>query len=196
MAAADQQGCYRAWCADTRLGKLCACVTETSDDTTFTLGGRAWKAPGVPPMGGEANHFRIDDAGDQRLFVAMLASESVGIAISDWLVWALDKERMSAPLRVQNYGTLSFATKEKPAGACRLLATQWQSGVEARRPGTYLAGRWYAVEGGEFTAMRDRPAIYQRYLSRVERARYDAEERERPYLWFRHATTRPPAKAN
>jgi hypothetical protein len=198
MVSQQQPGCYRAWCADTRLGKLCACVRESPEQTDFSLGTRTWKAQRLPPMRGDASHFRWDDdAGSGRLFVAMLTSESVGIAISDWLVWAIDAERISQPLRVQNYGTLSFATKGRGPGACDLLAAHWQSGSDSRRgPGTYITGKWYVVKGGEFVPMQERPTIYQRYLSRVERARYDAEDRERPFLWFRHATTIAPARAN
>jgi hypothetical protein len=196
MLAVEQHGCHRAWCSDTRIGRLCACVTETSDDTSFTLAGRAWTAPALPPLGGDASHFRIDDVGEQRIFLAMLARESVGIAISDWLVWRIDAAQVSKPLRVHNYGTLSFPTKRSGAGECRLLAAQWQYGEgPRRRVGTYLSGAWYALERGEFARMPDRPTIYQRYLFRIERARFDAESEQRPLLWFRRATTSAPQSA-
>ena len=52
----------------------------------------------------------------------------------------------------------------------------------------YVAGSWYAIENGKFERVEERPAIYRRYLSGVERARYDAEERNQPLIWFRAAT--------
>ena len=52
----------------------------------------------------------------------------------------------------------------------------------------YVAGSWYAIENGKFERVEDRPAIYRRYLSGVERARYDAEERNQPLTWFRAAS--------
>jgi len=52
----------------------------------------------------------------------------------------------------------------------------------------YIAGSWYAIENGEFMRVEDRPAIHQRYLSGVERARYAAEERNQPLLWYRSAS--------
>ena len=69
MALVASKECHRGWCATTELGKLCACVKADSDDTHFSLervaGARqAWKASFVPPMGGDADHFRIDRFGD------------------------------------------------------------------------------------------------------------------------------------
>jgi len=52
----------------------------------------------------------------------------------------------------------------------------------------YIAASWYAIENGEFTRLEDRPAIHRRYLSGVERARYEAEERNQPLLWYRSAS--------
>ena len=189
--AATTQGCYRGWCSDTAFGRLCACVRENTDDIQFTLersrGKEVWKAAFIPPFGGEAAHFRLDRIGEQALLLAVLRSESVGIAVSDWSVWAIDREKVSAPLEVQNYGTFSFATK--PAtGACLLLAARWHTGWEpGRGHGMYVAGSWYAIEGGSFERVEDRPAIYRRYLSGLERARHDAEERDQPLTWFRAA---------
>ena len=192
MAPADSKECHRAWCATTELGKLCACVKADSDDTHFSLersaGARqAWKASFVPPMGGDADHFRIDRLGDGRLLFAVKSQESVGIAISTWSVWAIDRERLSKPLEVQNYGTLSFATTVRAGASCKLLAARWHSGWEpGRGHGTYIAGSWYALERDAFERVFDRPVVYVRYLSGVERARYDAESRDRPFLWYRH----------
>jgi hypothetical protein len=194
MQPTAAQGCYRAWCSDTALGKLCACVRESTDDIHFVLertarGKEEWKAPFVPPLGGDAAHFRIDRVGDQSLLLAVMRSESVGIAVSDWSVWAIDSEKISQPLEVQNYGTFSFPTSTRAGAACYLLAARWHPGWEPRRGhGTYIAGSWYALENGAFSRVADRPAIYRRYLSAVERARYAAEESGGPLLWFRTAT--------
>jgi hypothetical protein len=154
-----------------------------------TAGGKEeWKAPFVPPLGGDASHFRIDRVGNQNLLFAVLRSESVGIAVSDWSVWAIGSEKISQPLEVQNYGTFSFATRPSAEASCVLLAARWHSGWEPRRGhGMYIAGSWYAVENGAFARMEDRPTIYRRYLADVERARYDAEERNLPLSWFRAA---------
>ena len=194
MVPAADKTCYRAWCSNTSLGKLCACVEENGDKTHFALepkGGRRreWNASFIPPMGGDASHFRIDRIGDRNLLFAVMRSESVGIAVSDWSVWAIDGERVSKPLEVQNYGTFSFATKPAAGASCLLLAARWHSGWEPRRGhGMYIAGSWYAVENGAFARVEDRPAIYRRYLSGLESARYDAEERNRPLPWFRSAS--------
>jgi hypothetical protein len=184
--SATLEGCHRTFCSDTPLGKLCACVKD--EQTEFKLEQKAWKTPLVPPMGGDANHFRVDRVGDVSFLFAMMASESVGIAISSWLVWAIDRQKISKPLEVQNYGTISFPTTGR-ASACNLLAARWHSGWEPRRGhGTYIAGSWYAIENGEFARVQERPAIYRRYLLGVERARYEAEERNRPLLWYRDAS--------
>ncbi|HET9466175.1 MAG TPA: hypothetical protein VFO71_11635 [Gemmatimonadales bacterium] len=192
MAPVKDKACYRAWCSTTELGRLCACVKEDTDDTHFALervtGARqTWKAPLVPPLGGDASHFRIDRVGDGRLFFGVMAGESVGIAVSNWTVWAIDREGLSKPLEVQNYGTLSYATMARPGASCYLLAARWHSGWEpGRGHGMYIAGSWYAVESGAFVRVLDRPVVYVRYLSGVERARYDAEGRDQPLLWYRH----------
>ena len=193
MQAAATQGCYRAWCSDTALGKLCACVREGTDDIQFVLerprGKETWKAPFVPPFGGEAAHFRIDRIGEQGLLFAVLRSESVGIAVSDWSVWAIDADKVSQPLEVQNYGTFSFATKPPGSTMCSLLAARWHTGWEPRRGhGTYIAGSWYVIENGGFGRVEHRPAIYRRYLEGVERARYEAESHDQPLPWYRAAS--------
>ena len=194
MAAVEIKGCHRAWCSDTALGKLCACVKDDPDQTQFVLertaGSRqAWSIPLIPQMGGDANHFRIDNAGDGKLLVAMMRSESVGIAVSTWIVWAIDRDKASKPLEMQNYGTFSFPTAGRTGIACHLLAARWHSGWEPRRGhGMYVAGSWYAIENGEFTRMENRPVIYLRYLSGVERGRYAAEERNQPLVWYRKAS--------
>jgi hypothetical protein len=194
MQPATTPGCYRAWCPDTALGKLCACVREKTDDIHFVLERPArrkevWRAPFVPPLGGDAAHFRIDRVGNQNLLFAVLRGESVGIAISDWSVWAIDGEKVSQALEIQNYGTFSFPTSARAGPACYLLAARWHPGWEPRRgPGTYIAGSWYTLENGAFARVEDRPAIYRRYLSDVERARYDAEDIDQPLLWFRGAS--------
>jgi hypothetical protein len=194
MQPTPTPGCYRGWCSDTALGRLCACVRASTDDIHFVLertarGKEEWKAPFVPPMGGDAAHFRIDRIGDQNLLFAVMRGESVGIAVSDWSVWAIDGAKVSQPLEVQNYGTFSFATSVRAGAACHLLAARWHPGWEPRRGhGTYIAGSWYALENGAFARAENRPAIYRRYLADVERARYDAEESGLPLLWFRGAS--------
>lgn len=194
MTAADVKGCHRAWCSETVLGRLCACVKDDPDQTQFALEGSAtarlaWSTPSIPQMGGDANHFRIDRIGDGQLLVAMMRSESVGIAVSTWIVWAIQRGKASRPLEVQNYGTFSFPTAAPAGSACHLLAARWHPGWEPRRGhGMYIAGSWYAIENGEFMRVENRPAIQQRYLSGVERARYDAEERNQPLLWYRSAS--------
>jgi hypothetical protein len=194
MVAVDVKGCHRAWCSETVLGRLCACVKDDGERTQFLLertdGAReTWEAPFIPPMGGDTGHFRIDRVGDGRLFFAVMGSESVGIAISTWTVWAIDRDRTSKPLEVQNYGTVSFATMARSGTPCYLLAARWHSGWEPRRGhGTYITGSWYAIEDGAFTRTQDRPAIYRRYLFDVERARYEAEARGHPLPWYRGAS--------
>ena len=133
MARPDSKECHRAWCYTSGLGKLCACVKSDPEDTHFTrervTGTReAWKAPFVPPMGGDVNHFRINRVGDGRLFLGVMSQESVGIAVSTWTVWAIDRDQVSKPLEVQNYGTLSFATMARAGASCDLLAARWHSG--------------------------------------------------------------------
>ena len=194
FTSTNTTGCYRAWCSGTALGKLCACIRESTDDTQFVLergarGSETWKAPFVPPLGGDSTHFRVDRLGERNLLLAVMRSESVGIAVSDWLVWAIDSEKTSQPIEVQNYGTLSYPTKALAGASCLLLAARWHSGWEPRRGhGMYIAGSWYAIGNGAFERVEDRPTIYRRYLADVERARYDAEERNLPLTWFRAAT--------
>jgi len=196
MAPVKDKECHRAWCSTTELGKLCACVKSDAEDTHFVLerangARRTWKAPFIPPMGGDVTHFRIDRVGDGRLFFAVMSQESAGIAISTWTVWTIDRERLSKPLEVQNYGILSFPTMARAGASCDLLAARWHSGWEpGRGHGTYIAGGWYAVENSAFARIVDRPVVYIRYLFGVERARYDAESRDRPLLWYRHPGVR------
>ena len=187
MANASVEGCLRSFCSDTPLGRLCACIRD--EQTEFKLQQVVWKTQRIPPMGGDPGHFRIDRIGSNMILFAMMTSESVGIAVSDWSVWAIDGKQVSKPLEVQNYGTLSFATKPAVGASCLLLAARWHSGWEpGRGHGMYIAGSWYAVEGNSFERIADRPTIHRRYLAGVERARYDAEERNQPFAWFRGAT--------
>jgi hypothetical protein len=89
MQPASTQGCYRAWCSRygarkalrVRKGKHRghAIILERA-----TRGKETWTARFIPPLGGDVTHFRIDRIGDRNLLFAVMRSESVGIAVSDW----------------------------------------------------------------------------------------------------------------
>jgi hypothetical protein len=193
MVPVDSADCDRKWCAQTPVGRLCGCIKEVPEEIEFALAPptgepRRWKAAFVPPMGGNSKHFRVDTVDASRIFLAVMRDESVGIAISNWSVWAIDRQRTSPPLEVQNYGTLSFATRARPDTACTLLAARWHRGWDpVRGHGTYIAGGWFTIENGSFAPVTERPIIHRRYLFGVEQGRYDAESRDAPFLWFRSA---------
>jgi hypothetical protein len=131
MQPTAAQGCYRAWCSDTALGKLCACVRESTDDihsfSSALPARRNGKLLSFRRWEGDAAHFRIDRVGDQSLLLAVMRSESVGIAVSDWSVWAIDREKYRSRSKSRTTARSLFP-RQPGRAACYLLAARWHPG--------------------------------------------------------------------
>ena len=109
------------------------------------------------------HHVDFTGDGKKQLLLGILSSQSNGMGVQYWTVWAIDGE---------DYGTMSFATRAKQESACNLLVSRWISGWEAKRGnGLYIAGLWYQLSNGEFLPNSERPSIFRRYSSEPCRVR-------------------------
>lgn len=199
QAVAALQGCTQdAYCAQASAEtRICACVkSEETGESQLTLEYKGeikkqWTIEIMPSMLGPES-LRLDGAdldgdGKDELLLGAMLSQSNGIGIQYWTVWAITGEQVSEPLEIQDYGTMGFATHPKAGGGCRLLVSRWINGWEPKRgEGLYIAGRWYEFANGEFFPSSERPAVYRRYLFNLEQLRleYLESQPQKPLLWY------------
>ena len=205
-----RQGCDAAYCTEVPPDpRICACLSEkepTGIQILFEYPSGVIKKPWIT---NEVSYvyfvtesFRLDavdlngDGKDELLFGAM-SSQSNGIGIEYWTVWAIDEGQASDPIEVQDYGTMSFATRPHSSRSCQLLVSRWINGWESSQgPGKYIVGRWYQFSKGEgrsggFFPRFDRPAVYQRYRFSLQQLRSEANESGKPLLWYASKKTLP-----
>lgn len=132
--------------------------------------------------------MNVDADADLELVVPVMTGEGMGMGVQSADIFVVDRRKLtvSAPLSVEDYGRLSGFYR-LPGQPCRLLATEWQSGVDAKRgDGLYAEGVWYELNGLQWRPSKVLPAVSRRYLFRFQ----DERERAlRPLLWFLDKTT-------
>ena len=199
----DEDGCEQSFCSDlSAQRKICACLKPKSDTVILSLnqqnGSAITWATEVSPVYLDENSFRIDSVdllgnGENQFLIAIRNSESMGIGIEYWTVWAFDGTNVKSPLHVDDYGSLSYPTQSESSQTCQLFATRWLDGWEpGRGNGLYMAGNWYAYQkDGTFLKNWNRPALYRRYLPSLEKERLHSIEAGRSLLWFKSPKTKP-----
>jgi hypothetical protein len=155
-----------------------------------------WDAPldtFLSESGLRVDAINLTDAGEGTLIVGLMNSQSLGMAIQHWTIWAITGNTISKPVRVDDYGIMSFLTKSNQSGSWYLLSARWIDGWEPKRgDGLYAVGKWYALSEGEFAPVADRPQIQRRYLPSLERMRLQAFEQKNPtpLIWYKDKRTR------
>jgi hypothetical protein len=156
-----------------------------------------WDAPidtFLSESGLRVDTINMTGDGEGELIVGLMNSQSMGIAIQQWTIWAITGNTVSKPVKVDDYGIMSFLTKSNQSGKWYLLSTRWRDGWEPKRgDGLYAVGKWYELSGGEFAPVSDRPQIQRRYLPSLERIRLHAFEQKKPtpVIWYKDKRTRP-----
>jgi hypothetical protein len=113
--------------------------------------------------------------------------------LESWSLWAIDGTSTSSPLEVEDFGTMSFLTREPGSSQCKIFGSQWKSGWEpSRGDGTYIVGQWYQMFDGRFLPSSSRPILYHRYLYSLENQRLKsmASNPRRKVEWFRSRDAR------
>jgi hypothetical protein len=197
--ATTLKACIRAFCATLPdHTQLCACEKEDANDVMeveriAVNGQKTFLLKTTIPFSFGAESFSlhsVDFAGNgkNQLLLGILSSQSNGMAVQYWTVWAIDGDQVSKPIEMEDYGTMSFTTRAKQESACNLLVSRWISGWEAKRGnGLYIAGLWYQLSNGEFLPNSERPTIFRRYSSELERQREQAlyQQGTKPILWYK-----------
>lgn len=156
-----------------------------------------WDAPldtFLSESGLRVEAINLTDNGEDILIVGLMNSQSLGMMIQHWTIWAITGNTVSKPVKVDDYGIMSFLTKSKQSGSWYLLAARWIGGWEPKRGnGLYAVGKWYELRGGEFVPVGDRPQIQRRYLPSFERIRLQAfaQKKPTPVIWYKDKRTRP-----
>lgn len=200
---AEIAGCQKAYCTQlSESSRICSCLNSSEDEEGNIFIERSgkiverWKAKLYPPA--DENSFRVDsvkltDNGED-LLVGAMETQSNGMGVQYWTVWAVTKKGISKPLNIQDYGIVGFLTRPTGVNVCNLLATRWMDGSEPKHgDGLYLVGRWFNFEDGNFTPNFERPIIYRRYLKSFEQQRNKAfsAAKPKPLLWFNDGNTKP-----
>lgn len=156
-----------------------------------------WDAPldiFLSESGLRVDAINMTDNGEGKLIVGFMNSQSMGMMIQHWTIWAITGNTVSKPVKVDDYGIMSFLTMSNQSGSWYLLSARWIDGWEPKRgDGLYAVGKWYALSNGEFAPVSDRPQIQRRYLPSFELIRLQAFEQRKPtpVIWYKDKRTRP-----
>ena len=111
-----------------------------------------WDAPldtFLSESGLRVDAINMTDNGKGKLIVGLMNSQSMGIAIQHWTIWAITGNTVSKPVKVDDYGIMSFLTMSNQSGKWYLLSTRWIDGWEPKRgDGLYAVGKWYELSKG------------------------------------------------
>jgi len=200
---AEIAGCQKAYCIKlSESSRICSCLPSIEDDEGNILIERSgkiverWKARLYPSA--DEYSFRVDSAkltdnGEEDLLVGAMETQSNGMGVQYWTVWAVTKTGISKPLDIQDYGIVGFLTRPRGEKVCNLLATRWMEGSEPERgDGLYLVGRWFKLIDGNLTPHFNRPVIYRRYLLSFQQQRNNdmSADQPKPLLWFHNKKTK------
>lgn len=198
------EGCIQAFCTELpNKARLCAC--QKSDETGETqislepqVGPKKqWNVDVLPPISFGVNSFRLDSAdlngdGKDELIFGILEAQGQGMGVQYWTLWVIDGDKLSKPLQVSDYGTMSYLTCNSKHKGVHLLASKWIWGREPERgDGLYIAAQWYELGCGGLSTVSNRPGIYHRYLNSLaeERGKHMGGEKLKPVPWHSKAGT-------
>lgn len=190
--------CDDAYCSAIPNGsRLCACLkSEETGELIISLEPKnapkkEWTINVIPPISVgasfDADIFRLDSAdlngdGREELLFAVKEAEGQGMGVQHWRLRAINGEKVSDELQVEDYGVMSYITCSPKRKGAYLLASRWIWGREpGRGGGLYIAGQWYELGGGDLYAVPDWPSIYHRYLFSLSKERGKALGQ--PVLW-------------
>lgn len=193
------KGCIHAYCSTlSDHMQLCACEKEDANDDMeveriAANGQRKSLLKTTIPFSFSKESFSlqgVDFTGDgkKQFLLGIMSSQSNGMSVQYWTVWAIDGDQVSKPVEMEDYGTMGFATYAKNESRCNLLVSRWISGWEAKRGnGLYIVGLWHQLINGEFLTNSDRPTIFRRYLFDLEHQREQAlyQQSTKPILWYK-----------
>lgn len=200
LEPAEVPNCEIALCGDISPihSKVCACLrsSDTGETEISVSDGHSSRTviTAVSPF--EDRSFRIIAAdflgtGESEVLVAVLNTASNGMGVEYWSLWVVGPNVLSGPLKVNDFGVMSFLTST-PEGKCEIFAASWRPGWEPKRgQGLYIVGQWYEMLGDDLLTDWDRPALYRRYSFELERQRNEALSRPQRQLspWHKSLMT-------
>jgi hypothetical protein len=149
-----------------------------------------WRSDGF--LMSPANTFavelmNVDGDNAAELIVSVMTSEGMGMGVQSSDIFVIDRQKntVSAPMTVEDYGRVSGFYGHS-GQACRLLSTSWQSMEDKNGLGLYAQGTWYQLKDKQWLESTAFPKLSRRYLFRFEKERDAATQ---PLLWFLDKTT-------
>lgn len=206
-SANDQ--CVASFCTTLPDGrKLCGCTPKNSEDITrFTLspaaGGKTGGKPLTWEMESKSSEFELTslvlvpltpgNAAGGRLLFGARQWTGLGMGIESWQLYVIEGSAISKPIKIDDYGLMSFLIKAPDRNECVLLGGQFEEGSEPQRGnGSYFTAQWLEVVKGEWQPVPGLPKVHRRYLKAFEDQRFTAADKKPmlPLMWFRDPTTR------
>lgn len=194
----DLSGCINSYSAKAGIdSKISACEKSEEGDVriTYNYNGSVVKEWTEMIYPFDASSLRLDeidlnDINEKGYLLGINTSIGNGMAIEFWNVFLIDREKISRPLKLEDYGLMGFATRSKGNKSCMLFASKWLEGWEPKyQKGLYIVGQWYDLKDGHIFRA-DRPAVYRRYLSSLQRKRGEMASHP-PFLWFKSEDAHP-----
>ncbi len=196
--------CLQAYCSPLPMGsRICVCLkSEDTGQATVSiesknLAKKEWdielNVAHFGPSGLKLDAGDLDGDGKDEVLLAIMETESQGIGVQRWKVWAIDENNISEPISMEDYGTMGFLTCNTNRREALLLRSQWLEGWEPRRgDGLYMAAQWFELSSGELTPVRDWPGIYRRYLNSLAKVRENnfVQNKSKPVLWYSSPSVR------
>jgi len=129
----------------------------------------------------------VDGDNATELVVSVMTGEGMGMGVQSSDIFVIDRQKnsISAPISVEDYGRVS-GFYGRSGQACRLLSTSWESIEDKKGYGLYAQGTWYQLKGQQWQETKAFPSVSRRYLFRFEKEREAAKQ---PLLWFLDKTT-------
>ena len=116
------------------------------------------------------------------LVVSVMTSEGMGMGVQSSDIFVIDRQKntVSAPISVEDYGRVSGFYGQS-GQACHLLSTSWESTEDKKGWGLYAQGTWFQLKDQQWLETKSFPKLSRRYLFRFEKER---EQAKQPLLWF------------
>lgn len=116
------------------------------------------------------------------LVVSVMTSEGMGMGVQSSDIFVIDRQKnsVSAPMTVEDYGRVSGFYGHS-GQTCHLLSTSWESTEDKKGWGLYAQGTWYLLKDRHWQETKALPKLSRRYLFRFEKEREYAKQ---PLLWF------------
>ena len=126
--------------------------------------------------------INVDGDSAAELVVSVMTGEGMGMGVQSSDIFVVDRQKntISVPITVEDYGRVS-GFYGRSGQACRLLSTAWEGIEDKKSWGLYAQGTWYQLKDRQWQENKALPKLRRRYLFRFEQEREAATQ---PLLWF------------